>query len=433
MQDRIKDLKKLLLEREREIQYYKRMLEEISNQNLRELEDLSKVTLLLKEKDQVQEELHKAKRMESIGLMAGGVAHDLNNILSGIISYPEYLLLDLPDDSPLRIPLLRIQESGQQAAAVVGDLLTLARGVASTKKILDLNRIVDQYVDSPQHDNLISRYPHIKYHKNLDSSSLNIFCSEVHVVKCIMNLVANAAEAIGKEGEITLATYSKDLECETRNPSGWQCAILEVSDNGHGIPQESLDRIFEPFYTRKVLGRSGSGLGLSVVWSTMEDHNGFVEVTSNKQGSCFTLGFPHSQKTVQKESLTTPSQSELHGQGDILVVDDELIQREIAEKILTALGYKVIAVASGEEAVSYLRDNSVDLLLLDMILGPGMNGRETYQEIIAMFPKQKALIVSGFSESKDVKETCRLGAGGFVKKPYTIPEIGSAVKSILEP
>lgn len=432
MKNRIKVLEDQLSERDKEIQYYKRLLEEVSNRNLRELEELSKVAALLKEKEQVQEELQRAKRMESIGLMAGGVAHDLNNILSGIISYPEFLLLDLPDDSPFRTPLERILESGQHAAAVVEDLLTVARGVACVKKIYDLNEIISQYTHSPQHDNLISRYSHIVFHKNLSLSPLNISCSSVHVAKCIMNLVANAAEAVDEEGEIILATYSKDRAGDKPGSVCTKYAVLEVSDNGHGIPGDSLDRIFEPFYTKKVLGRSGTGLGLSVVWNTMEDHSGFVDVTSDETGSCFKLFFPLTAERVEKETLNVPSKSELHGQGTILVVDDEEIQCEIAINILTFFGYQVEAVASGEEAVSYLRDNPVDLVLLDMILGKGMNGYETYKTITTIYSNQKALIVSGFSESKDVKETLRLGAGGFIKKPYTITELGSAVKSVLE-
>ncbi len=430
MRHRIKILEEQLSEKEKEIQYYKRLLDEISNRNLRELEEISKVTALLKEKEQVQAELHRAKRMESIGLMAGGVAHDLNNILSGIINYPEMLLLKLPEDSPLRTPLNRIQESGQRAAAVVADLLTVARGVASTRKIHDLNEITHQYAHSPQHDNLISRSPHIICHKKLSTSPLYISCSSVHVTKCIMNLVANAAEAIEDKGEIILTTFSKRLECDSRNPAPRKYAVLQVSDNGHGIHKDSLSRIFEPFYTKKVLGRSGTGLGLSVVWNTMEDHNGFVEVTSDETGSCFILYFPLSEERIKKETLTA-ARSELHGHGTILVVDDEEIQRDIASEILTLLGYHVTTVASGEEAVSYLRTNSADLIVLDMIMGTGMNGYETYKTISTIYSNQKALIASGFSESRAVKKTCRLGAGGFIKKPYTIDELGLAVKVIL--
>ncbi len=430
MRHRTKNFEEQLAEKDREIQYYKRLLDEVSNRNLRELEELSKVTILLREKEQVQAELHRAKRMESIGLMAGGVAHDLNNILSGIINYPEILLLDLPEDSPLRTPLSRIQESGQRAAAVVTDLLTVARGVASTKANHNLNEIISQYTDSPQHAKLISQLPHIVFHTKLSISPLFISCSSVHVTKCIMNLVANAAEAIENNGEISITTFGKSIECDTRNLAHGEYAVLQVIDNGHGIHKDSLNRIFEPFYTKKVLGRSGTGLGLSIVWNTMEDHNGLVEVTSGQTGSCFTLYFPLSEERIKKETLTETI-SDLHGHGTILVVDDEEIQRNISSEILTLLGYNVTTVSSGEEAVFYLRSNSVDLILLDMILGAGMNGYETYETISKIYSNQKALIASGFSESRDVKETCRLGAGGFIKKPYTIDELGSAVKLIL--
>ena len=430
MQHKVKLLEVQLAEKEREIQYYKRILDEISNRNIKELEEVSKVSNLLKEKAQFQEKLHRAKRMESVGLMAGGVAHDLNNILSGIITYPEILLLDLPEDSPLHTPLSRIKESGERAASVVADLLTVARGVASVKNICDLNEITDEYTRSPQYDHLMSQYPHIICEKQLSSSPLYISCSSVHVTKCIMNLVANAAEAIERKGKITLTTFNKNIECPTVSPVGRKYAILNVSDSGHGIPKDSLNQIFEPFFTKKVMGRSGTGLGLSVVWNTMEDHKGFVEVTSGENGSCFILHFPLSEETMKKAPLSV-ARSQLYGSGTILVIDDEEIQRDIASEILTHLGYHVATVASGEEAISYLRSNSVDLVLLDMILGKGMNGYETYKTISERLSSQKAIIVSGFSTSKYVKETCNLGAGGIIKKPYSIEELGLAVKKIL--
>lgn len=410
-----------------EIEYYRRILNEVSNRNLRELEEVSKVASLLKEKEHYREKLHRAKRMESIGLMAGGVAHDLNNILSGIINYPELILLDLPQDSPLRPLVLRIKESGQRAALVVEDLLTVARGVACSKTTYDLNEIITEYTLSPQHDAIMSRYQHIVCEIKISASPLYISCSSVHVAKCIMNLVANAAEAIEGEGVIIISTFnSKNIECDLDRQAGGKYAILQVSDSGHGMSKESLSQIFEPFYTKKIMGRSGTGLGLSVVWNTMEDHRGYVEVTSGENGSCFRLHFPLSEDDIKKDPLVL-TKRQLHGTGNILVVDDVDIQRDIAAEILTHLGYHVSKVSSGEEAISYLRSNTVDLVLLDMILGSGMNGYETYKKISEINQNQKSLIVSGFSESEYVEKTCRLGAGGFIKKPYTLEQLGLAV------
>ncbi len=428
MQKKIKSLEAQLLEKDREIAYYKKLLEDISNRNLRELEESSRMTAYLKEQERLQEEEHKRKRIESIGLMAGGVAHDINNILSGIINYPELLLLKLPADSPLRDYLSKIQESGQRAATVVADLLTITRGVATPKEVCDINEIVCQYLLSPQHENLMAQHPFVVCRTLLNSAPVYVCCSPVHVTKSLMNLTTNAAEAIGGNGEIIIRTAS-DMTFGDRGQGRY--ATLQISDNGTGIEKDSLNRIFEPFYTRKVLGRSGTGLGLTVVWNTMEDHKGFVAVDSGQHGSRFTLSFPQSESIIEDRSLAGPAVCSLNGFGSVLVVDDEANQRDIASAVLTTLGYDASAVSSGEEALAYLRSRPVDLLLLDMIMEPGKNGRATYREVLKLYPKQKALLVSGFSENEEVKESCRMGAGGFISKPYTIEQLGRAVQKVL--
>ena len=428
MQKKIKKLEAKLLEKDREIAYYRNLLEDTSNRYLRELEESSRVTAYLKEKERVQKAEHQKKRIESIGLMAGGVAHDLNNILSGIINYPELLLLKVPPDSPLRDYLTKIMESGQRAAAVVADLLTITRGVATPKELCDVNEIVCRYLLSPQHESLMAQHPSIVCRTLLSTTPVYVYCSAVHVTKSLMNLVTNAAEAIGSRGEIIIKAVSqKDI----RDTGEERSVVLQISDNGTGIDKDSLNRIFEPFYTKKVLGRSGTGLGLTVVWNTMEDHNGFVAVDSGKYGSCFTLSFPQSDDPADNRSQPEPAVQIPKGSGSVLVVDDEASQRDIASAVLATLGYDVSAVCSGEEALTYLRSRPVDLLLLDMIMEPGMNGRATYHEVLKLYPHQKALLLSGFSESDEVKESCRMGAGGFLPKPYTIEQLGRAVKTIM--
>lgn len=162
----------------------------------------------------------------------------------------------------------------------------------------------------------------------------------------------------------------------------------------------------------------------------MEDHEGFIEVVSSNFGTCFSLYFPISKGDASEKTSPLKPES-FSGEGSILVVDDETLQRDVASEILKTLGYDVISVSSGEEAVSYLSKNTIDMVLLDMIMAPGMNGRETYEEIIKIHPQQKALIVSGFSESEDVKKAYRLGAGGFIFKPYSIDQLGKKVIEVL--
>jgi two-component system cell cycle sensor histidine kinase/response regulator CckA len=194
-----------------------------------------------------------------------------------------------------------------------------------------------------------------------------------------------------------------------------------------------MERIFEPFYTKKVMGRSGTGLGMAVVWGTVKDHNGYMDMQSIEgKGTSFTLYFPVTRKKRAKdESLL--SIEEYMGKGEsVLVVDDVEEQREIATGMLKKLGYSVTSVSSGEEAAEYMNNNSADLIVLDMIMDPGINGRETYKRIIQFHPNQKAIIASGFSETADVKAAHELGAGRYIKKPYTLEKIGIAARDELK-
>jgi len=205
--------------------------------------------------------------------------------------------------------------------------------------------------------------------------------------------------------------------------------MLTVSDSGIGISADDMQRIFEPFYTKKVMGKSGTGLGTAVVWGTVKDHRGYIDVQSQEgKGTTFTLYFPVTMKILMGKEETLPQENYMGNGESILVIDDVEEQREIASGILRKLGYSVESVASGEEAIEYLKENQVDLLVLDMIMDPGIDGLETYKRILKLRPGQKAIIASGFSETERVKETQNLGAGKYIKKPYTIEKIGIAVR-----
>jgi CheY-like chemotaxis protein len=179
------------------------------------------------------------------------------------------------------------------------------------------------------------------------------------------------------------------------------------------------------------MGRSGTGLGLAVVWNVVQDHKGYIAVTTDENGSIFELYFPITRDEVSDKDLSIPIK-DYKGDGEtILVVDDVENQRDISCNMLNKLDYKAKTVSSGEEAIEYLKEHSVDLILLDMIMDPGINGRETYERIIKIHPKQKAIIVSGFAETDEVKEAQKLGAGQYVKKPLTLEKIGLAIKEEL--
>jgi PAS domain S-box-containing protein len=381
------------------------------------------------------EKLARSNKIKSLGLLAGGVAHDLNNVLSGIVSYPDLLLLQLPEDSPYREFIETIKESGARAVAIVHDLLTVASGVATTKDPLNLNNLISDYLHSPEFNKLKQFHPTVAVNTNLDTDLLNISGSHVHIRKVVMNLVSNASEAIKGSGNVTISTLNRYLDKPLRgydDINEGEYAVLTVSDDGSGISSDDLGRIFEPFYTKKVMGRSGTGLGLTVVWNTVQDNKGYIDVTSGEIGTTFELYFPITRDEILGKDMFIPTK-DYKGNGEtILVVDDVESQRQISCKLLDTLGYKTKAVSSGEEAVEYLKENNSDLILLDMIMDPGINGRETYEKIIEIHPNQKAIIISGFAETDEVKEAQKLGVGKYIKKPFTFEKIGIAVKEELK-
>jgi len=387
-------------------------------------------------KQRLLEQLQRAQKMEAIGMLAGGVAHDLNNVLSGVVSYPELLLMDLPEDSPLRQPIQTIQKSGERAAHIVQDLLTLARRGISVSEIVNLNRIVRDYLSSPECKKLRAYHPGIQLIPELADDLLNISGSPIHLTKTVMNLVSNAAEATTGDGVVRIETRNRTIDTPIDGYDDIEkgdYVVLTVKDNGIGISEEDIDRIFEPFYTKKVMGRSGTGLGMAVVWGTVKDHHGYIDISSTPdRGTTVAIHLPatrqHRMQSGEEEAFAS-----LKGDGErILVVDDVAEQREIATEMLARLGYSATSVADGEAAVAYFQDHKADLVVLDMIMDPGIDGLETYRRILRMHPGQRALITSGYSESDRVQEARRIGAGAYVKKPYRIETLAGAVRAVLK-
>jgi PAS domain S-box-containing protein len=389
-----------------------------------------------RENKKLAEQLQRAEKMEALGTLAGGVAHDLNNILAGIVGYPDLLLMELPEENPLRKPLEIIKESGQKAAEIVQDLLTLARRGVSKREVVNLNNIIREYWQSPEFKQLQSFHPNVHFDLQTDGELFNIQGSRIHLFKIVMNLISNAAEAIPKEGNVLVATENRYIDRPFNSyerVADGDYVVLSVSDTGVGISADDKKRIFEPFYTKKVMGRSGTGLGLSVVWGTVKDHNGFIDLVSEEgQGTMFTLFFPVTHEHQEQEEKSF-SLNDCRGHGEtILVVDDVPEQRNVASQMLTFLGYSVTTLESGEAAVEFMCHHTVDLLLLDMIMAPGMDGLDCYREIIKKHPCQKAVIASGYSETQRVRELQNLGAGAYLKKPYTIDKLAKIIKSELQ-
>ncbi len=401
-----------------------------------ELVEVQGYLMDITEQKRLENRLRMSQKMETIGTIAGGVAHDLNNVLSGIVSYPDLILMQLPEDSPLRKPILTMKESGEKAAALVQDLLMLVRRTALVDSVVDLNEIVVNYLGRPEFETLQSHHSGIDIETDLADDLWPITGSAIHLYKVIMNLVSNSAEAIVDSGKIRIATENRYIDASLsygeRIKAG-DYVVLSVSDNGVGISPEDIEKIFEPFYTKKVMGRGGTGLGMAVVWGVVKDHKGYIGLRSDVgQGTTFTLHFPASTEAIPAPAGAAAPAARM-GQGEsILIVDDVAMQRTVASNLLEAAGYTTHAVSSGEAAVEYLKRHAVDLVVLDMIMAPGMDGLDTYKKIVELRPGQKAIIASGFSESNRVKDAQALGAGAYIKKPYTLEKIALAVKQELE-
>jgi two-component system cell cycle sensor histidine kinase/response regulator CckA len=388
-----------------------------------------------REKAELRESLARSKKMEALGTLAGGVAHDLNNVLSGIVSYPDLLLMDLPPTSPLRQPIEVIQESGKKAAAIVQDLLTLARRGVPASEVVNLNELIAAYLLSPEHQRLRTFHPGVAVETRLAADLLPIKGSTIHLSKTVMNLVSNAAEAMPEGGTIRIITENRYLESSRigdQPVAEGEYAILQVTDSGVGISREDLQRIFEPFFTKKKMGRSGTGLGMAVVWGTVQDHHGAIDVQSAEgRGTKVAVFLPATRECAPPGCPAEPLEN-YRGCGEkVLVVDDIKEQREIAAKILNQLGYTAAAAASGEEAVELLKHQNVDLLVLDMIMDPGIDGLETFRRVRQLNPRQKAIITSGYAETERVQTAQRLGAGTYLRKPYTVKSLALTLKAEL--
>ena len=385
------------------------------------------------ERQELREKLVRAQRMESLGVLAGGVAHDLNNILGPLVAYPELIRMKLPPDSPITSQISKIETSAQRAAEIVQDLLTMARRGRYEMAPANLNKIIEGFINSTDFYDLKMRFPSSSIKIDLDKSLPAVHGSVPHLYKIIMNLVINAFDAMPHGGTLTLKTECRQIEkldCGYDNIESGRFVILTVSDTGIGIDIKDFRRIFEPFYTKKVMGKSGSGLGLAIVYGVVKDHNGYIDVQSEiNEGSSFIIYLPASDERAMSEISQF---IDIHGSEKILVVDDVAEQRELASTILTSLGYKVEVAAHGHEALEFLKCNEVDVLVLDMIMEPGFDGLDTYCEVIKLHPGQKAIMTSGFSETDRVKEAERLGVGRYIKKPYTMQKLGKAIREIMQ-
>lgn len=388
------------------------------------------------ESEALHQRIVQSEKMEAIGLLAGGVAHDLNNILSTTVTYPELVLMDIDENSPLARPLQLTRSAGLRAAAVIQDMLTLTRRGVVSREVLNLNDVVQEYLGSAEYQTMQASSSRVAISTDLNPELYNIEGSPVHLQKLLMNLITNSREAQGNEGRIYITTdnqhsVSRDLFYQ-KLPAG-DYVVLSIEDEGTGIDPDDLDKLFEPFYTTKVMGQSGTGLGMSVVWGVVYDHNGAIDVVSEQgTGTRFDIYIPKTDAPLPV-SKKQKSIDDLMGNGQlILVVDDIEEQRDLTQAVLVRLGYKVLTSANGRAAVDLVKEKKVDAVLIDMVMDDGWDGLKTYEELARAQPGIKSILVSGFAETDQVIQAQQLGAGPFQRKPFTIESLGQKIMDLLK-
>lgn len=395
--------------------------------------DVSDEKRLEQERQELRDKLATAQRMESLGVLAGGVAHDLNNILGPLVGYPQLIQEYLPPDSPIREQVITIEKSAKRAADVVQDLLTLARRGRYEMEPLQINKVLRQNLEAAEFKNALTQRPQIELQTELGVELPYIHGSTPHLSKVVTNLVFNAIDAMPEGGTLAIRSRCNYLEqlvsgFDQINPGRY--VIISVSDTGTGIPPENIKRIFEPFYSTKQMGRSGSGLGLAVVYGVVKDHNGYVDVISEVgRGAEFLIYLPIADAfQPAAEPVETAG---IWGEGHLLVVDDIEEQRQLAATLLRSVGYSVKTAATRRETLDYIREHDVDLVILDMILDSEIDGLDIYREIQSLKPDQKAIIVSGHAETVRVRQAMKLGVARFLRKPFTLQQLGLAIKEVL--
>ena len=380
------------------------------------------------EKKRLLEQESRSSRLEMAGTLAGQVAHDFNNLLAPVLAYPEFIRDSLPEGHEAVSYLKDIENAAIKIAEINQNLLTMGRRGYYDQVPFQINEVVSETVRELKRGN-----PNIDINVNLSPDLMLIKGGKAQFQRILNNLLLNAVDAVQANEEITIRTENYYSEYTSvmfeRVPKG-EYVKLTLSDTGCGIPQENLSKVLEPFFSTKTADKKrGSGLGLSVVDAVIKDHGGYLDISSEEgRGTSFYLYFPVCREVVTAE----PTSTDTTGTERVLVVDDDELQRQVTSLILRSAGYTVHVVDSGEEALEYLRDHPQDLLILDMVMPHGIDGTETYRRALEMYPGQKAITVSGYSESDRVKLGKQLGIGAFVKKPLTKATLTSAVRRVLD-
>jgi two-component system cell cycle sensor histidine kinase/response regulator CckA len=382
------------------------------------------------EKAKLEDQLRQAQKMEAIGRLAGGVAHDFNNMLSVIIGYTNLIKAQLPADEPLRKDILDIERAASRSKDITSQLLAFSRKQTIAPKILRLNEIIMMMQKTLAR--LIGEDIDLKFYPGNDLWKIKFDPSQLEQI--LINLAANARDAMPEGGKLTIETANVSLDeayCEDHigfKPGYF--TMLGVSDDGVGMDQETLAHVFEPFFTTKEFGK-GTGLGLAMVYGIVKQNNGFINIYSEPaQGTAVKIYFPRSMDNEQPEHIEiepiTPQS------GTVLLVEDDDMVRRMTNKMLKAIGYTVLSADKPQQALSLCETSAepIDLLLTDVVM-PLMSGKDLRKKIEAMRPGIKTIFMSGYTANMIAHRGILEKGVHLLQKPFTLNELAAKIREAL--
>ncbi|MDD2853468.1 MAG: response regulator [Desulfuromonadaceae bacterium] len=422
---------------EEEAEYLKRYSQVVAaklEEKVRELElDIIRRKKAEEEREELREQLIQAQKMDSIGRLAGGVAHDFNNMLGVVLGYTEMSLEQISPDNPLFANLIEIRNATERSAELTRQLLTFARKQYVAPTLFDLNKNVANMLAMLRH--LIGENIEISWLPVAGEANVKMDPSQMDQI--LTNLCVNARDAIAGNGTVTIETQIVTIDGLSCIGHLWhvpgEYVMLAVSDDGCGMNKEILDKIFEPFFTTRETGK-GIGLGLATVYGIVKQNSGFIDVRSEPGcGTTFKIYLPRQMAGVEPTVTERPSHSVVAGCETILLVEDEPALLTMASLVLKKIGFRVLAASSPVEAIRLANDHvgEIQMLLTDVIM-PGMNGVDLAKELNALYPEIKQLFMSGYTGDVVVRQDMPDENINFIQKPFALNDLAARIREVLD-